>query len=165
MPNAKRQIPNASRRTFGTFGTLGTLAWLAAAGCSGINSQTNSFATLAEARQAGAVAKGWIPEGLPPGSHDLREAHVPGTADRWGIVNFPDTEAGALRALLQADEIPLAGQRCEIPARIEWWPVALRGQLDAERLAATGLRAYRTKDGALIFAVNWKQGRGYYWSR
>ncbi len=69
-----------------------------AAACSGVNSQSNSFATLAEARQAGAIAQGWIPDGLPPSSHDLREAHLPGTRQRWGIVNFQPAEADSLRA-------------------------------------------------------------------
>jgi hypothetical protein len=135
-----------------------------ATGCAGINSQTNSFATLAEARQAGAIAQGWIPEGLPPGSHDLREAHLPGTARRWGIVNFPESEADALRALLDTGEISLDGRRCDAPARIEWWPIVLRGDLNGERIAATGIRSYRSKDGQLIFAVNWTQGRAYYWA-
>jgi hypothetical protein len=135
-----------------------------AAACSGINSQTNSFATLAEARQASAIAAGRIPDGLPPGSHDLREAHVPGTGRRWGIVNFPEAEAAALRALLTPDEIQLDGQRSDAPARIEWWPVVLRGSLSGERIAATGLRSYKSKDGQLIFAVNWTQGRAYYWA-
>jgi hypothetical protein len=134
-------------------------------GCSGINSQTNSFATLAEARRAGAVEKGWMPDNLPPGSHDIREAHVPGTADRWAIINFPPEDEASLRATLQPDELPLAGLRCDIPRRIEWWPNALRGDVDAERLTITGLRAYRPRTGPGIFAVNWKQGRAYYWTK
>jgi hypothetical protein len=133
------------------------------AACAGINSQTNSFATLDEARQAGAMAKGWIPEGLPAGSHDIREAHLPGTPQRWGIVNFPQSEADILRGLLQ-DELSLQGQRCDMPKRIEWWPIEMRGELNAERLAATGIRGYRAKAGDLIFAVNWNQGRAYYWA-
>ena len=135
-----------------------------AAACSGINSQTNSFATLAEARQAGAVGQDRIPEGLPPGSHDLREAHVPGTRQRWGIINFPEAEAGVLRALLAPEETSLDGQRCDAPGRIEWWPIVLRGDLNGERIAATGIRSYRSKEGQLIFAVNWSQGRAYYWA-
>nr|MDQ3350019.1 hypothetical protein [Acidobacteriota bacterium] len=43
-------------------------------GCAGLNSQTYAFATLDEARQAGAIASGWVPEGLPASSHDLRVA-------------------------------------------------------------------------------------------
>jgi hypothetical protein len=145
-------------------GAAAVTALVALAACSGINAQTNSFATLAEARDAGAIAKGWMPEGLPPGSHDIREAHVPGTPERWGIIDFPQSQEASLRALLQPDEIPLSGQRCEIPGRIEWWPLMLRGALDGGRLAATGIRAYRAKEGNLIFAVNWNQGRAYFWT-
>ena len=105
-----------------------------------------------------------MPEGLPPGSHDIREGHVPGTTERWGIIDFPQAEEASLRALLQPDEMPLTGQRCEIPARIEWWPLMLRGSLDGARLSATGIRVYHAKEGNLIFAVNWSQGRAYFWT-
>jgi hypothetical protein len=52
----------------------------------------------------------------------------------------------------------------DAPARIEWWPVLLRGALNAESIAATGLRAHESVDGRLIFLVNWNQCRAYYWS-
>ena len=140
-----------------------SLICLLAAACSGIESRTYSFATLAEAREAGAIEQGLVPEGLPPGTREIRQAYVPGTAQRWGIINFPPEEGDVLRAMLDPDELPLDGYRCDIPARIEWWPIVLRGSLDDERIRLTGLRAYRTQDGALIFAVNWSQGRAYYW--
>ena len=145
--------------------TLSTLAVvLIVTGCSGIKSQTNSYATLAEAQQAGAIKNQWMPEGLPPGSHDIREAHVPGTPQRWGLFDYPHPEEDVLRGLLQPEEIAVDRQRCDVPSRIEWWPLLLRGQLDGSRIAATGLRVYSSKDGSLIFAVNWSQGRAYYWS-
>jgi hypothetical protein len=42
--------------------------------------------------------------------------------------------------------------------------VILRGTLDGERIRATQLRAYRAREGNLIFAVNWNQGRAYFWT-
>lgn len=138
------------------------LALALSAACAGSNSQTNSFATLAEARQAGAIEKGWIPEGLPDGSHDIREAHLPGSALRWGIINFPSSQSAVLRGLLQ-DEMSLQGQHCDMPKRIEWWPLEMRGELNGDRLAAAGVKGYRAKSGDLVFAVNWDQGRAYYW--
>ena len=134
------------------------------AACAGINAQTNSFATLSEARQSGAIAQGWIPEGLPAGAHDIREGHVPGTPQRWGLFEYPKSEEASLRALLQPEEIALDRERCEVPGRIEWWPLMLRGALDRERLAATGIRVYRAKEGNLLVAVNWSQGRAYFWT-
>jgi hypothetical protein len=133
--------------------------------CSGIKAQTNSFATLAEARLAGAIDSGWIPDGLPSGAHDIREGHVPGTRQRWGLFEYPHAEETALRELLQPEEVRGDSGRCEVPARIEWWPLMLRGQVDTDRLATTGLRVYRAKQGDLLYAVNWNQGRAYYWAR
>lgn len=135
------------------------------AACSGSNARTNAYNTLAEARQAGAIEQGWLPHGLPPGTRDIRTGHIPGESGRWGLFNFPPAEGAALRRILQAEEIPLDGRSVEVPGRIEWWPVALRGTLDGERLGITGLKAYLTIDDARIMAVNWNQGRAYYWNR
>jgi hypothetical protein len=132
------------------------------AACSGLDAKTASFATLAEAQPA--IDRGWVPAGLPPASYELRAAYVADGWQRWGIVNFPPAQADALRARLQSPEISLAGVRTDIPPRIEWWPVQLRQELDAERIGATGAKAYRDSDGNLIWVINWAQGRAYYWS-
>lgn len=143
---------------------LGCIWLLAAGGCADRDVVTASYATLEEAVQEGAVVDGRLPLGLPPGTRDIREAHDRSSARRWGLFDFPQGEAAALGALL-VGEVPFGGERCNPPRRIEWWPVQLRGQLDEERLVATGLRAYQTQSEDLLFAVNWRQGRAYYWTR
>jgi hypothetical protein len=135
------------------------------AACAGVKAQTNSYATLAEARQAGAIERGWIPDGLPTDSHDMREGHVPGTSQRWGIFEYPQAQEAMLRTLLEPQELSADGLPCDVPARIEWWPRVLRGPLDGSRVTATGARVYRAKSGDLWFVVNWNQGRAYYWSQ
>lgn len=122
---------------------------------------TGSYANLADAR--GAIEAGWIPRGLPEGAYDLREAHDMDSNRRWGLFSFPPAEGEALRAQL-TDEIGVTGLRCDIPARIEWWPVLLRGNLDDTRIRDTGLKVHRARQGELIYLVNWSQGRAYYWS-
>ncbi len=138
------------------------LAAVTLAACGGASAKTASFATLVEAQPA--IDKGWMPAGLPQASYEIRAAYVPNGWQRWGIINFPASAVPELRALLEPQELSLAGVRCVVPGRIEWWPVQLREQLDAERIAATGARAYRARAGKLIFVVNWTQGRGYYWA-
>lgn len=133
------------------------------AGCSGPSVQTATYATLAEARAAGAVDDGRVPSILPPGAYELRAAYAIDGPQRWGLFNFREADAEAVRAILQPEEIALTGTEMAIPGRIEWWPVILRGKLDAERIQTTGLRAYRSRDG-LTVAVNWSQGRAYYWT-
>lgn len=140
------------------------LAFLFVAGCGDPTTKTMSYATLSEARGAGAIDSGWVPAGLPESVFELRAAYAPDGWQRWGIINFPTAAADGVRALLQTEEAPLTGLRCDIPGRIEWWPVLLRGALDAERIAATGARAYRSRQGNMIYIVNWTQGRGYYWT-
>jgi hypothetical protein len=137
---------------------------LTASACRNLEVLTETYPTLAEAQAAGAVDKGWLPRGLPPGTRELRVAHDLDSNRRWGLFNFPPTEAGALKALL-ASEISFDGLTCNPPRRIEWWPVLLREELDGERIKATGLLAYSAKDSDLIVAVNWAQGRAYYWTR
>lgn len=135
------------------------------AGCMGASVHTATYASFAEARAAGAVDTGLVPSILPHEAYELRAAYAVDGPQRWGLFNFRETDTEALRAVLHADEIPFAGIEMEIPGRIEWWPVILRGKLDAERIQATGLRAYRVRSGDMIIAVSWKQGRAYYWTQ
>jgi hypothetical protein len=135
-----------------------------AAACSDLDVVTESYATLEEATKARAIERGWIPADLPPGTTDLREAHDLDSNRQWGLFMFPQGEADALRRLLQPDEVPLTGRTIDIPGRIEWWPVLLRGALDDEQIKSTGLRAYRSVRGDRLFLVNWQLGRAYYWA-
>ena len=135
------------------------------AACSGSSVHTASYGTFAEARTAGAIDRGWVPGSLPENAYELRAAYAVDGSERWGLFNFRSGDAEALRGMLQPEEVSLAGTEMDIPARIEWWPVILRGRLDAERIRETGLRAYQAKSGDLVVGVNWKQGRAYYWTR
>jgi hypothetical protein len=137
----------------------------ALAACSGPSVQTATYATVAEARTAGAIDKGWVPDSIPEHAYELRAAYAVDGGDRWGLFNFRPADAAALRGILEPAEVPLGGTVMDIPPRIEWWPVLLRGRLDAERIQTTGLRAYHARSGPLVFAVNWNQGRAYYWTR
>lgn len=133
-------------------------------GCSNIEVVTGTYATLDEARRAGVVERGWIPPLVPPGAHDIREAHDLDTNRRWGLFSFSASDDAALRAALAPGEVSVEGRTCDIPRRIEWWPVMLRAQLRDEQIRATGLATYAAREERnLVVAVNWKQRRAYYW--
>jgi hypothetical protein len=140
------------------------LAGAMIAGCRNVNVVTASYITLDEARAAGAVSGGYLPEGLPPGTRDIREAHDPDSQRHWALFSFPPGERADLAALLQPEEFSVDGQSCDMPGRVEWWPVLLRQHLDAERIRATGLLTYRSRAGDVLYAVNWSQGRAYLWT-
>jgi hypothetical protein len=149
--------------TYRLIAVRGVLLFALVAGCANTDVQTDSFATMAEARQRGAVDRGWVPGFLPERAYEIRAAYDTDGPRRWGILNFRPEDADSVRRVLKPGEVSLAGFRTNIPARIEWWPIALRNELDAAALAATGLRTYRSSTGEYVFVVNWNQGRAYYW--
>lgn len=137
---------------------------LASWACRNIDVVTASYATLAEARDAGAVAAGRMPEGLPAGTHDIREARDTDTVRRWMLFSFPAAEGETLKTLIEPQEVSLEGESCDVPGRIEWWPVLLRNRLNGAQISATGLRTYKGRNSDLVYAVNWSQGRAYAWT-
>ena len=155
-------LPAARPDPIGAAIVVGLLVTLSGTfACSDVD--TNSYATHAEAVRDGALDRGWLPEGLPPGVHEIREAHDLDSNRRWGLFSFAAGDVPALDELL-GPEVSLAGETCEPPARIEWWPLLLRGPLNQAQIAATGLKVYRPEKTGLTFAVNWDQRRAYYWT-
>jgi hypothetical protein len=140
---------------------LGLVWCLLLTACSGIQLQTGVYQTLEEARLAGAIDHGWVPRGLPASASDLREGHLH-NGQLWGVFSFEAARRAALEALV-ATEITGGTVECDPPGRLEWWPPILRSPIDLERVRLTGFRLYRGRDGQLTFAVNWAQGRAYYW--
>ena len=131
-----------------------------AAGCDSLRVQEGVYANLTEARDAGAMLKGWVPQGLPPSASDLREGHMP-DGRHWGVFMFDATQASAVQPLLNS-EINAGAPACDPPGRLEWWPRILHTPIDINRLHTTDFHLYRGKDGT-IFAINWNAGRAYYW--
>lgn len=129
--------------------------------CAGIDVQTGVYQTLDEARAAGAIERGWVPRGLPPSASDLREGHLD-DGRRWGVFSFDASHGDVLKTLL-ADEITTGAVECRAPGRLEWWPRLLRSPIDLQSARSAGLRLYRSRDGQLTYAVNWAQGRAFYW--
>jgi hypothetical protein len=149
------------------FAFLGVLCYLCLTliSCRDLDVVTGAYDTLAEAQRAGAIERGWMPRGLPSGAHDIREAHDLDRHRQWGLFNFSAPDGDALKAILRPEELSVTGLVCDMPGRIEWWPVLLRGTLDPEHVKSAGLKIYRAREGDLIVAVNWGQGRAYYWSK
>ncbi len=104
------------------------------------------------------------PRALPPGAHDIREAYDGRLATGWAIFSFPAGERDHLTALLEPSEFSLDGQSCDVPGRIEWWPVLLRNRSNARADQTTGLATYEAESGDVLYAVNWNQGRAYLWT-
>ena len=139
---------------------LTALVVLCVAGCGDFRVEIGIYANLDEARRAGAVSAGWVPDGLAPGTSDLREGHLP-DGRHWGAFTFPNAEEAPVRALL-GPEITTGTLPCDPPGRLEFWPRVLHGPVDVERVRSTGFKLYSGRDSR-TYAINWGQGRAYYW--
>jgi hypothetical protein len=140
-------------------GVLSLLAVLVA--CRDLRVKEGIYANVAEARAAGAISSGWVPEAVPPGATDLREGHTP-DGRHWGVFAFAQRDADAVRALV-GQEIADGTLTCDPPGRLEWWPRVLLSPVNVANVRSTGFRLYRASSGPRTFAINWGQGRAYYW--
>ena len=136
------------------------LLLLVLAGCGDLRVKMGVYNTLDEARQAGAIANGWVPERVPASASDLREGHMP-DGRHWGVFAFQAADDAAVRAMV-AEEITSGTVTCDPPGRLEFWPRVVRTPVDVERVRSTGFRLYRGHDGR-TYAINFGQGRAYYW--
>jgi hypothetical protein len=139
---------------------LVVLVVLLLSGCADWRVKLGVFNTAEEARAGGAIAGGWVPEGLPASATDLRAGYMP-DGRHWGVFAFRAADEPAVRALLR-EEVTTGTLTCNPPGRLEFWPRLLRTPIDPARVRSTGFRVYRGSD-ARTYAINWGQGRAYYW--
>ena len=133
---------------------------LTLAACGDLRVKLGVFNTAEEARTAGAIAAGWVPSGIPETASDLRAGYMP-DGRHWGVFAFRPSDAGVVRQLTR-EEIASGPLTCDPPGRLEFWPRVIRTPVDVERVRSTGFRLYRGTD-ARTYAINWGQGRAYYW--
>lgn len=129
--------------------------------CSDLRVKEGIYANLDEAKAAGAIEAGWVPSGLPADATDFREGHLP-DGRHWGVFTFGPRDLDAVRALI-GPEITTAVPPCDPPGRLEWWPQLLHTPIDLDPVRSTGFRLYTDRAGQNAFAINWGQGRAYYW--
>jgi hypothetical protein len=130
------------------------------AACGDLRVKMSIYNTVDDARAGGAIAAGWIPERVPARASDLREGHLP-DGRHWGVFAFEAADQATVRGLVGA-EVTNGTLTCDPPGRLEFWPRLLRSPVDVARVRSTGFRIYRAADGR-TYAINWGQGRVYYW--
>jgi hypothetical protein len=119
------------------------------------------YPSLADARRAGAVARGWLPDFLPESSSEIKEIHNIDTNQIWCAFEFSIEETRSLQQHLTAIE-PTSVSTVQVRAvDVAWWPRVLQGRLDPDRIARAGLQLYR--NGTMYFAIDWKAGRAFFY--
>ena len=128
------------------------------------------YSSLAEARNDGAIDRGWIPDFLPQSSHAIHEVHDISPSTTWCAFEFLPSDSQDLRkSLKRVDELPPSVRRVTNPGK-SWWPALLDGNLDVGKIQKGGFELYMivepetpsTKD-VLLFAVDWAKGQGFFY--
>lgn len=130
------------------------------------------YASLSEARKNGAVDRGWVPDDiLPDSSHKIRELHNLSPSREWCAFEFASGDSEKLgKSLSSIDVLPASVRRIPNPD-VLWWPNALKGDIDPQRLRNFGFSLYVVERPAnsvmteiSLFAVDWTKGQAFFYS-
>ena len=129
------------------------------------------YPTLRDADKEGATTRGWIPDLLPQSSRNIREVHEISPSTEWCVFEFVPTDSQVLRTNLKSvSALPPSVRSVPNPG-VSWWPAALNGKLDVEKIHREGFEIYvveRPADSVTtnisLFAIDWSNGRGFFYS-
>ena len=114
---------------------------------------------MADARRAGAVDRGWLPDILPERAANVRERHNIDTNETGCVFKLAAPEATTLReTLAPLKQSDLSARTVRAPG-VEWWPRVLEGKLDAAAIEKAGMKVYTS--GPLLFALEADERRGF----
>ena len=129
------------------------------------------YPSLADADRDGAITRGWIPYFMPVSSRNIHEVHEISPSKEWCAFEFLPTDSQGLRKKLQSvDTLEPAVRRVSNPG-VSWWPDVLIGNLNVDKIHRSGFEPYLvvahdtpSTTELLIFAINWANGRGFFYS-
>jgi hypothetical protein len=122
----------------------------------------SSYASMAEARRAGMVDRGWLPDILPDGATRVRERHNVDTNETWCAFDLAASEAARLQAAMSPlTPSELSARSLRAPG-VGWWPKVLEGKLDSRAIDNAGMKLYTS--GPLLFAFDAGERRAFMYS-
>lgn len=133
----------------------------ASLGCGSGEVQESFYVSLQNARDDGAMTRGWVPSFLPSSAASIHEVHDAGSGPSLLFFTFPPGEPGALVGPCQAVSESDVPPPPEDLGRTRWWPRDLLAN------GRGGLRLFRCADEAPArsgwLAVDVARGLGYHW--
>lgn len=100
------------------------------------------YPSLNYAEKDGALDRGWIPEFLPESSRSIHEVHDVSPSTTWCAFDFSPGDSQDFRKHLNSVTL-LPHSVGHVPSPgVSWWPPALQGTLDVEKIHAAGFDVY-----------------------
>ena len=124
------------------------VALISFAGCS--ERELSVYSTIGDARQDGALARGWLPDYIPESATNIREFHFVDSSESWTSFECPDECMRALNTA--AKPVDLAPPPRPRDTRIPW----------PDHNESLTVRAHHNSDVILIDDTN---AHAYVWRR
>lgn len=123
----------------------------------------STYRTLEEARRAGAIERGWIPESVPAFASNIREKHDLDTNEVWGAFEFPEERRTAVVTTLRSVPSEYLRGRAIGSGGVAWWPRSLE-QLDEQLLNGNEYTFFVTPDG-FFMALEQRRPNCFFWHK
>ena len=135
---------------------------LANVACSDVTE--SSYSSASDAKDRGAVERGWVPALLNEETFNIREIHNIDTNETWGTFQFTKGKNPVDPSKLTAVSSEEVGKRHFREPVVNWWPSTLRVPIAELKLSQAGFQIYTDSEARLFFAYNVGSGTGYFWS-
>jgi hypothetical protein len=132
------------------------------AACSDVIESTYSSAT--DAKDRGAVERGWVPALLNQETFGIRETHNIDTNEVWGTFQFTQGKNPVDPSKVTPVSDEDATKRHFREPDVNWWPSMLHSPVAAANLSRAGFRVYADSEAKVFFAYHIESGIGYFWS-
>lgn len=128
------------------------------------------YPSLADAKKAGAIDRGWIPDFLPESSRGIHEVHDLSPSTTWCAFEFLPSDSQELRKNLKGVDAHLPTVRRVPSPGKTWWPAVLEGNVDVEKIHKAGFEIYivtapetSVTTEILLFSIDWTKGQGFFY--
>jgi hypothetical protein len=152
------------RSAIGIAGLLMMVGFVALmAYCEHVENPIDEYATYADAVEAGAVDRGWIPSFVPPTAAHIRDAHNLDTNHQW--LQFRLSEADAREMVAGMHPVSVEDARCALPSR---WSVPLRRlgtQPDLSGRPEVSKHLHADGSRSFCVAVDWSSRMVFAWTQ
>jgi hypothetical protein len=128
------------------------------------------YPNRSDAEKNGEFDRGWLPNFLPNSSHAIHLAYDLSPSREWCRFEFNRQDEETLLSGLKSANSPSL-RVAHIPSpQLQWWPKVLEANLNLQAIQRAGFEVYsvtrsisQEHNETLVFAINRKEGRGYFY--
>ena len=128
------------------------------------------YPSLADAKKAGEINRGWIPDYIPESSHAIHIVYDPESPRTWCAFEFSPSDSQTFQKnLTHVDTLPIRVKHVDGSGE-SWWPDFLTGDLDLAGIRRRGFDVYvavepdvQSDTDLVLFVLDCVNGKGFFY--